>query len=448
MMHPNPRKIAPIILLIAIIGVAAWYLSQSRVQAETGILTASGTIEGTQIEIASEVGGRVLEVLVKEGDFVHSGQVLVRFEGTLLQAQLEQAMASLEAAQANYALVSRGSTEEQRQLAIAAAELELIDAKKALKDLQESSELTEAQLLQSIAATEKALDDARQHLDAVRGEADPADVDAAWAAVVMARDRLEKAQEDFAPYEKKDEDNLRRAIFLAKLAAAQQAYDAMVYRYNSLVGESNRYIVALAEADVDLAEAKLAEAKRRYESLQGGVDPDALALAEARVKVAESRLAAARAATPAEELAAARAQVDQAMKALEVLELQLEKTEVTAPADGVILARAAEPGEVLISGAPLLTLLKTGELTITVYIPEDRYGQIEIGERAVVEVDSFPGERFAARVLRIADKAEFTPRNVQTVEGRRTTVFAVELAVADPEGKLKVGMPADVSFGD
>jgi len=446
MMHPNPGKIAPIILLIAIIGGAAWYFSQNRVQAETGVLTASGTIEGTQIEIASEVGGRVLEVLVKEGEFVRAGQLLVRFDEVLLQAQFEQAEASLEAAQANYALVSRGLTEEQRQLATAAAELELIDAQKALKDLQESSELTEAQLLQTIAATEKALDDARQHLDAVRGEADPADVDAAWAAVVMAQDRLEKAQEDFTPYEKKDKDNLRRAIFLANLAAAQQAYDSMVYRYNNLVGESNRYIVALAEADVSLAEAKLADARRQYESLDRGVDPDALALAEARVKVAESRLAAARAGTPAEELAAAQAQVDQAQEALQAVEVQIEKTEIAAPVDGVILVRSAESGEVLIAGAPLLTLLKTGELTITVYIPEDRYGEIEIGERAVVEVDSFPGEKFEAKVLRIADRAEFTPRNVQTVEGRRTTVFAVELAVADPEGKLKPGMPADVTF--
>jgi HlyD family secretion protein len=438
--------IAPLILAFAIVGGAAWYFSQTRAEAETGVLTASGTIEGTQIEIASEVGGRVLEVLVKEGDSVHAGQVLVRFDDALLQAQLAQAKASLEAAQANYALVSRGSTEEQRQLAIAAAELELIDARQALKDLQESSRLTEAQLLQSIAAAEKVLDDARQHLDAVRGEADPDDVDAAWAAVVMARDRLEKAQEDFAPYEKKDEDNLRRATFLAKLAAAQQAYDSMVYRYNSLVGESNRYVVALAEADVALAEAKLADARRQYENLEGGVDPDALALAEARVKVAESRLVAARAGTPAEELAAALAHVDQAEQALEALAVQEEKTVIAAPADGVILVRAAEPGEVLIAGAPLLTLLKMDELTITVYIPEDRYGQIETGERAVVEVDSFPGEKFEATVLRIADKAEFTPRNVQTVEGRRTTVFAVELAVADPEGKLKPGMPADVTF--
>lgn len=67
---------------------------------------------------------------------------------------------------------------------------------------------------------------------------------------------------------------------------------------------------------------------------------------------------------------------------------------------------------------------------------------------AVVTADSFPGERFEAAVQRISDQAEFTPRNVQTEEGRRTTVFAVQLRLSDPQGKLKPGMPVDVYFGE
>jgi HlyD family secretion protein len=85
-------------------------------------------------------------------------------------------------------------------------------------------------------------------------------------------------------------------------------------------------------------------------------------------------------------------------------------------------------------------------LTITVYLPEDRYGEIRLGQSAQVQVDSYPGESFAAEVVHIADQAEFTPRNVQTAEGRRTTVFAVRLKINVDDGKLKPGMPADVSF--
>jgi HlyD family secretion protein len=85
-------------------------------------------------------------------------------------------------------------------------------------------------------------------------------------------------------------------------------------------------------------------------------------------------------------------------------------------------------------------------ITITVYVPEDRYGQIKLGQQASVAVDSFPGETFPAEVIHIADQAEFTPRNVQTVEGRSATVYAIKLKVSNSEGKLKIGMPADVEF--
>jgi len=79
-------------------------------------------------------------------------------------------------------------------------------------------------------------------------------------------------------------------------------------------------------------------------------------------------------------------------------------------------------------------------------VPENRYGEIALGASVQVSVDSFPGETFAATVTRIADKAEFTPRNVQTAEGRATTVFAVKLSLDNVGGKLKSGMPADVIF--
>jgi len=83
---------------------------------------------------------------------------------------------------------------------------------------------------------------------------------------------------------------------------------------------------------------------------------------------------------------------------------------------------------------------------LTVYVPEDRYGQVKLGQTVSISVDSYPGVTFSGTVLRIADQAEFTPRNVQTVDGRRTTVFAVEIEVPNADYRLKPGMPADVVF--
>jgi HlyD family secretion protein len=149
----------------------------------------------------------------------------------------------------------------------------------------------------------------------------------------------------------------------------------------------------------------------------------------------------------------AQAAVDQAQKAvqqaqanLDMLDTQIAKLTVYAPMDGMVLTRSVEPGEFVQPGAVAFALADLNDITITVYVPEDRYGQISLGQQAQVIVDSFPGEIFSGEVIRIADQAEFTPRNVQTVEGRSSTVYAVKLKVTDSEGKLKIGMPADVVF--
>jgi multidrug resistance efflux pump len=431
-MHPNPRRIAPIFLLVVILGFVWWFFSQQNAQAQNGPLQASGAIEAAQVKVAAEVGGKVIEVLVEQGQAVRAGQALARFDDSLLQAQFQQAQAALALAQANYDLIAAGAPDEQRRAAIAAAEAEVTSAQQALDALNETAALARAQAQQIVAAVDRARDKAQQRRDSLVEDADQADVDAAWAAVVIAEDKLEDALDDFDRFDKKAEDNLPRAIMQAQLAGAQKNYDAVVERYNNVVGKPNQYETALAEADLRLAEEQLADALRQYEEVLSGPDPDAVALAEARLGAAQAALAAAQADPSAEQLAAAQAQVD--------------KLVISAHSDGVVLARAIEPGEYAVPGAPLFTLARLDELTITVFVPEDRFGLIVLGQEAQVRVDSYPDEIFTAGVMRIADQAEFTPRNVQTEEGRRTTVFAIELKIANPDGRLKPGMPADVTF--
>ena len=445
-MHNKMRRIIPILLIAGLGALAWWYFSQQRSTASSDALQASGSIEATQITISPELSGKVLEILVTEGQRVQAGDLLVRFDTELLSVQLQQGQAALETAQANYALVAAGTTSEQRQLAIAQAERELLQAQQALDTLKENASLATAQALHAVAAADKALDQAGDRLDVVSGDADQADIDAAHATMVMAQDKLEKAQEDFKPYEKKAEDNLTRAAFQAKLSSAQIAYDNAVTRYNNLIGRANQYELAVADTTKILAAEQLAEAQREYEKVKDGPDPDQLALAEAQVATAEAALQAARAQPSPEALAVAQAQVQTAQAAVEVLQTQMAKLSIYAPQAGVVLTRSAEPGENVLPGTPLLILANIDQLTITVYLPEDRYGQLVLGEAAKLLVDSFPEEDFNATVVQIADQAEFTPRNVQTPEGRSTMVFAVKLRVDNPEGKLKPGMPADVEF--
>jgi HlyD family secretion protein len=89
---------------------------------------------------------------------------------------------------------------------------------------------------------------------------------------------------------------------------------------------------------------------------------------------------------------------------------------------------------------------KLRTLQLTVYLPEDNYGHVKLGQGAHVRMESYPGVVFTGTVTHVADQAGFALRNVQTVEGRRAKVYAIELEVANPDGKLKPGMPADATF--
>ena len=149
-MHPNPRRIIPLaILLLALAAATYWYLALRPAQQSNGALTASGTIEASQVQISSEASGKITEVLVSEGDNIQVGQELVRLDQTLLLAQLEQARAALDQAQANYDLVAAGTPAEQRQAAIAAGELELTSAQQALQSLYDTASLARAQAEQT-----------------------------------------------------------------------------------------------------------------------------------------------------------------------------------------------------------------------------------------------------------------------------------------------------------
>ena len=126
--------------------------------------------------------------------------------------------------------------------------------------------------------------------------------------------------------------------------------------------------------------------------------------------------------------------------------MQLSKTKIVAASDGVVTRRAVNPGEIAAIGTTLLTVNQLDPVTLTIYVPETRLGDIHLGSQLGVQIDSFPGKTFIGNVIFISDQAEFTPRNVQSKEERVNTVFAVKLQIPNPNSELKPGMPADASL--
>jgi HlyD family secretion protein len=271
-------------------------------------------------------------------------------------------------------------------------------------------------------------------LDAQQGQADAA-VAQATAVIAQAQAGVAAAQANL--------DLLEAGPSVQQLEVAQRQVDQAVtawkaarrsYRDLSKV-EKDTPAGSAAKAQRDNAEAAIATARAQYRLLASGSRAEQVSAAEAQLAAAEAQLAAAR------------AQQDSATAAVTVLAAQQARLTLVAPSAGTVLSRAVEPGETVVPGAALLELGDLEHLTLTVYVPEDRLGEVVLGQPVTIAVDSFPGDSFNGAVSRIADRAEFTPRNVQTVEGRKTTVFAIELALQASGGKLKPGMPADVVFG-
>jgi HlyD family secretion protein len=147
-----------------------------------------------------------------------------------------------------------------------------------------------------------------------------------------------------------------------------------------------------------------------------------------------------------EEIAMAEAQMRQAEAAVRLVDAQIAQLTLVAPMDGVVTSRSGHAGETATAGAPLLTIANLDQVTLVIYIPETRIGQVQVGQEVEVRVDSFPERVFLGQVASIAGEAEFTPRNVQTQEERVNLVFAVKVRIPNLDYALKPGMPADATI--
>ena len=126
------------------------------------------------------------------------------------------------------------------------------------------------------------------------------------------------------------------------------------------------------------------------------------------------------------------------------IDTMIAKATVKAPATGYVLHRHIEPGELAMPGAPLLTMADLDHAEVRVFVPETDLGKIKLGQKMKVHSDSYPNKTYEGSVEYISGEAEFTPKNVQTKQERVRLVYAVKLAVPNPDGELKIGMMVDV----
>ncbi|MGI6685471.1 MAG: HlyD family secretion protein [Bacillota bacterium] len=213
----------------------------------------------------------------------------------------------------------------------------------------------------------------------------------------------------------------------ASLEAAQDEYE----RIKNLLDQG-----AATEEQCDSAKARLAAAQSQYDA------------ADYQHQAALEQVKLIKAGATKETVSAAEATFNQAVAAWEALKVQLEKTKITAPIEGIVTEKTVEAGETINMGSTVAVVTNLRDLWVEVFIAEADLGKIKLGDQALIKVDAFPEEGFPGEVVYISHEAEFTPKNVQTKEERTNMVFKVKIAVDNEEGRLKPGMPADVSFKD
>lgn len=470
------KKIAFILVLCLVLVGLAGCDAVSGTQDE-GLIEASGVVEAIEVAVAPEVSGRVVDLFVAEGDEVSAGDEIMLIESDILQAQYDQVSAGYDAAQATLETAEAALSSAEAGVDVAALNLEMAevqyDLTLQLARFQQYPERigawnadapNEFELPvwyfdddEAISAAEMELDAAWETLELERANLEDVIDSVSNADLAAAEERLAQAQAAFLVVEelqdRQVEQNGREEID----DYVDSLYDAAEAELESAQAEYDNLLSDVGEEDLLEARARVVVAYERYQialdqvdQLRVGAEALEVTLAQLTVEQAEAMVAQAEAL-----LSQAQAGVDQAEQAvsqaeavLEMVQIQIKDLAVTAAADGVVLARSVEIGELVQPGMTVLTIGQLSALTITVYVSEDQYGQVSLGQEAEVSVDSFPDEVFEAVVTRIADQAEYTPRNVQTEEDRRTTVFAIELSVEDTGGMLKPGMPADVVFLD
>ncbi len=164
--------------------------------------------------------------------------------------------------------------------------------------------------------------------------------------------------------------------------------------------------------------------------------------------VSPSEAERARSAANAEEksLEAARMRIVQARAQLAEIDAELRELNVVAPNDCVLEVLNVKVGDVLAPNQEVATLILPSHLWVRVYVPAPWLGFIKLGQEVRVRVDSCGTEEFTGTVEQINRQAEFTPRNVQTVEDRIRQVFGVKIRLQNHGDKLRAGMSADVTF--
>jgi HlyD family secretion protein len=380
-MSPRRRRVSvvAVLLIVAAGAFAVWRFVLAPPAVAPGVIALSGRIEGDDSAVAAKTSGRIRQITVREGDQVQAGQVIARLDDEQVRAREQQAMAAVRQAEARVDL-------SKHQIAV----------------LEES-------LQQSRLGVDQARADAQGRVSEAEGK------------LAAAESQLAQAEASYAQA-KWDREAMSR-LFKRELIAEQEAQRAQNNE------EAQAAIVAASRRQVEAARGALKTAQANL------VTP---AIRTSQVAAVQGQILQARA-----DIAAAQAEAERARAQLEEARANRQDLDVVAPFAGTVATRTAEPGEVVVAGAPIVTLVNLDEVYLRGFVPEGQIGRVKLNQQARVYLDSAPAQPIEAYVLRVDPRASFTPENTYFRDDRVKQVVGVKLRLKGASGFAKPGMPAD-----
>jgi HlyD family secretion protein len=378
--RPSHRRSVVIVVVLVLLSLAALAVWRlAPARPPSGVVVVSGRIEGDDSAVAAKTTGRIREITVREGDHLEVGQVIAVLDDEQIRARERQAEAAVRQAEARVRL-------SQHQIAV---------------------------LNEQLRQNELAVDQARVDAQGRVSEAE--------ARLAAAEAQLAQAEATYAQA-KWDSDAFTR-LFARGLIAEQEAK-----RAQSNEG-AQAAVVAAARRQVEAARGALTAAQANL------VNP---AIRAAQVAAVKGQILQAEA-----DIAAAKADAERARAQLEEARANRNDLQIVAPFAGTVATRTAEPGEVVMAGTPIITLVNLAEVYLRGFVPEGEIGRVRVGQPARVYLDSAPKKPIDAFVSRVDPEASFTPENTYFREDRVKQVVGVKLQLRGAVGFAKPGMPAD-----
>jgi len=384
------KKLIPLFIILIAGGALLYYYFFLRPSDGEGTdIAVSGNIEVTTVDVSFKIPGKIEKLAVDEGDPVKQGQVIATLEHRDLVAQKVRAEATLEATQTR------------------------------IPSLQKNIELQDRSTRDEISQAEAAVQAAQARLQQLLAGSRPQEIQAAKAGVDQAESDLVKRKADRERAEK---------LFKSNFIAAQDL-DAAINAH-------------------DVAAANLKKARETYALVVEGPRKEEIDAARAQYEQAQAALQLARAhrlqlEVLRKDLLTAQAQVKEASTAIAVIDTQIGYTQLLAPLSGVVLVKNAEAGEYVVPGGAVVSLGDLERPWLKAFINENDLGRVKLGQKVSVTTDSYPGKIYPGKITFISSEAEFTPKNVQTAKERVKLVYRIKVALENPHGELKPGMPAD-----